>query len=111
MKFENFSKVITDTLESCSKTLVLKGAEYCRNDNAMHNFDIGTQQSTTGESREEVIHGMARKHWISIQDLRADVKKGDLPTPAYLDEKFGDMINYLLLEKASIIDKILKTKE
>ena len=101
-----FDNVINEQLESCKQTLVVKGKEYRRNDNPLHNFDVGQQQSTTGETREEVIYGMARKHWISIQDIRNDIKEGKLPTKAMLDEKFGDFINYLLIEKASIVDKI-----
>lgn len=106
MTGKRFDEIVNEQLENCSKTLVIKGREYRRNDNPMHNFDIGVQQSTSDETREEVIWGMARKHWISIQDIRGDIKKGKLPTKEMLDEKFGDMINYLLLEKASIVDKI-----
>lgn len=103
-----FDNVINEQLENCKQTLIFKGKEYRRNDNPLHNFDVGQQQSTTNETREEVIYGMARKHWISIQDIRNDIKEGKLPTKAMLDEKFGDFINYLLIEKASIIDKINK---
>ena len=106
MTEKKFDYVINKQLENCKNTLVIKGVEYRRNNNPLHNFDIGEQQSTTGESREDIIWGMARKHWISIQDIRQDVKNGKLPTNAQLDEKYGDFINYLLLEKASIVDKI-----
>lgn len=105
-----FDQIVEDTVNQCVETLVVKAKEYRRNDNPFHNFDIGVQQSTSNESREEVIWGMARKHWISIQDIRNDVKGGKLPPVEILDEKYGDMINYLILEKASIMDKINKLK-
>ncbi len=111
MKSNEFNKVVQDQLDHIEKTLQTKGIEYSRNEDKLHNFNIGVQQSTTGESREEVIWGMARKHWISIQDIRKDVKNLNYPTRYQLDEKFGDMINYLILEKASIIDKLNKIEE
>lgn len=106
MNQENFNTIINEQLENCSNTLTVKAVEYCRNNNPFHNFDIGVKQSTSNETREDVIWGMARKHWISIQDIRNDIKQGKLPTKEILDEKYGDFINYLLIEKASIIDKI-----
>ena len=106
MTEKRFDEVINEQLDNCENTLIIKGKEYRRNNNPLHNFDVGVQQSTTNETREEVIFGMARKHWISIQDIRSDVKNNKLPTKQQLDEKYGDFINYLLIEKASIIDKI-----
>ena len=38
--------------------------------------------------------------------MRNDLTKGKLPSKALVNEKFGDAINYLILEKASILDKI-----
>jgi len=103
---ERFQEVVEEQLDNIRNTLVIKAKEYSRNNDPLHNFNVGTKQSVTGETREEVIWGMARKHWISIQDIRADIKAGKLPSKATLDEKFGDMLVYLLIEKASIINKI-----
>lgn len=111
MTGNEFEAIVESTVHGCVNTLVIKGREYRRNDNPLHNFDVGTQQSTTNETREEVIWGMARKHWISIQDIRNDIKQGQLPSIELLDEKFGDMINYLIIEKASIMDRIKQYEE
>lgn len=107
-----FDNIIDEQLNDCKQTLIVKGKEYRRYKNPMHNFDIGVQQSTTNETREQIIWGMARKHWISIQDIRQDIiENNKLPSKELLDEKYGDFINYLLLEKASIIDKIEQCNE
>ena len=106
MTEKRFDEVVDEQLNNCKETLIIKGVEYRRYKNPMHNFDVGVQQSTTGETREQIIWGMARKHWISIQDIREDILQGKLPSKEKLDEKYGDFINYLLLEKASIVDKI-----
>jgi len=104
MKKDFFKQVLNSTLESTKQTLGVKAMEYVRNDNAMHNFDVGSR--ITGQTREQVIYGFALKHHISISDIREDISKGKLPTKEVIEEKFGDAINYLILEKASILDKI-----
>lgn len=99
-----FKKVLNETLEGIKHTLGVKAMEYVRNDNAMHNFDTGAKM--TGQTREKVIAGFALKHVVSISDMRNDIEKGNLPTKELVEEKFGDAINYLILEKASILHRI-----
>ena len=48
---------------------------------------------------------MALKHLVSIDDIINDTKRDKYPTDDILDEKFGDMINYLILAKAVIIEE------
>ena len=103
-----FKTVLRDTLNSIEKTLGVKAMEYVRNDNAMHNFDVGAR--ITGQTREKVLHGFALKHHVSIHDMRNDIEAGKLPSKEIVDEKVGDAINYLILEKASILDKIEQNK-
>ena len=101
---QQFEDVVTDTLKQCQDTMLIKGREYRRNNNPFHNFDKGVEIS--GQIREEVIWGFALKHFISIQDIRSDLREGKLPSEELLNEKYGDMINYLLIEKASIAARI-----
>lgn len=101
---QQFEEVITETLKQCQDTMLIKGREYRRNNNPFHNFDKGVEIS--GQIREDVIWGFALKHFISIQDIRSDLRDGKLPSEELLNEKYGDMINYLLIEKASIVAKI-----
>jgi len=104
MKTQRFEEVVKKQLKDCEKTLVVKGKEYVRNNDRFHNFNVGAMM--TGKLREEVLYGFMLKHIISIQDITNDIKSGKLPSIEVLDEKFGDVINYLLLKKASIIDRI-----
>lgn len=104
MKKQFFKEVLDQTLSSIKQTLGVKAMEYIRNDNAMHNFDVGAR--ITGQTREKVLYGFALKHQISIDDIRNDLDQGKLPTIETVNEKFGDAINYLILEKASILHKI-----
>lgn len=104
MTGERFDEVVDVFLKSIRETLIVKGREYRRNNNPFHNFDIGSQRS--GLIREKVLDGFLLKHEISIADITNDLVKGELPTIATLDEKFGDNVIYLMLKMASIIDKI-----
>ena len=104
MKPEFFKKVLEETLQSTQHVMGVKAMEYVRNNNAMHNFDVGARK--TGVIREKVLYGFALKHHISIDDMRNDIEKGILPTKEAVNEKFGDAINYLILEKASVLDRI-----
>ena len=109
MTEEQFDDVINTTLEQSKETLIVKGKEYRRNNNPLHNFDVGA--NITGKLREEVIWGFALKHFISIQDIRNDMVQGTLPKIEVINEKYGDLINYLLIEKASIIDRIYEHEQ
>ena len=104
MTSSEFQPIIENTLKALNDTLIVKGKEYVRGDNRLHNFEVGA--AITGKTREDVLWGFALKHYISIQDIKNDVKEGKLPTREMLDEKYNDLIIYLLLEKASMIDRI-----
>ena len=104
MTEQQFDKTVTDTLEHIKNLLIVKGKEYRRNNNPFHNFEEGSKR--TGLIREKVLDGMLLKHEISIADMTNDLIDGELPTKELLDEKFGDNIIYLIIKKASIIDKI-----
>lgn len=104
MTEKRFDEVVDEVCEQISNVLKVKAKEYRRNNNPFHNFDIGSQRS--GLIREKVLDGFLLKHEISIADITNDLEKGILPSKELLDEKFGDNIIYLIIKKASIIDKI-----
>jgi len=99
-----FKKALNETLQTIQETLGVKAMEYVRNDNVMHNFDTGARIS--GQSREKVLYGYSLKHHVSIADIRNDVESGKLPSIEVVNEKFGDAINYLILEKSSLLHRI-----
>ena len=103
-----FDEVIEESITQITETLLVKGKEYRRNGNPFHNFEAGARKEN--KTREEVLHGFALKHEISIGDIRNDLSKGILPKAEQVNEKFNDLIIYLLIEKASILERI-KTNE
>ena len=104
MTENRFEQIVDETLNQIRETLIKKGAEYRRNNNPFHNFEEGSKRS--GLIREKVLDGFLLKHEISIADMTNDLEKGILPKIETIEEKFGDNLIYLILKKASIIDKI-----
>lgn len=86
------------------KTLVKKAKEYVRNDDRMHNFNRAGNATLT--IREKALSFFRLKHIISIDDIRDDLSKGNLPTEEMLTEKFVDALNYYILEYISIKQRI-----
>ena len=108
MTEKRFDEIVEEVCEQIKQTLLVKAKEYRRNNNPFHNFDVGSQRS--GLIREKVLDGFLLKHEVSIADMTNDLVVGKLPTKEILDEKFGDNIIYLIIKKASIIDKIEQCK-
>lgn len=95
---------IEEIIGQIRSSLKAKAREYVRNNDRMHNFnEAGRIQNTI---RENALDGMRIKHIISINDIRKDIEQDKMPSKKILDEKFGDVINYYILEKMSIMDKI-----
>lgn len=104
MEVEHFDQVLEERLKKIRMSLLIKGKEYRRNNDPLHNFNRGAKLS--GQSREKVLWGFALKHQISFLDILDDIDAGKFPTVETVDEKIGDLINYLILCEASIKDKI-----
>lgn len=109
MTENRFEQIVDETLNQIKSTLIEKGREYRRNQNPFHNFDQGAR--ITGLIREKVLDGMLLKHEVSIADITNDLIDGKLPKIETVEEKFGDNLIYLILKKASIIDKIEEYEE
>lgn len=104
MTDQEADEFINERLELVKKSLMIKAKEYCRNNDRMHNFNTASKK--TGMSREEVIASYRLKHEVSVDDLRKDMKGGFMPTEEFVKEKFGDIINYFILEEMSILQQI-----
>lgn len=99
---EQFQVYLEDRLNKIRSVLGSKGAEYAVDDDRMHNFNLALAVAPNYKSREEAIFGMMLKHWVSILDIIDNTKRSIIPTDYLINEKFGDMINYLILMEISL---------
>jgi hypothetical protein len=104
MEINHFDEVLESRLRAIRLSLLIKGKEYRRNNDPLHNFNRGAKLS--GQSREKVLWGFALKHHVSFLDMLDDMDNGKLPKEETVNEKIGDLINYLILCEASIKGKI-----
>jgi hypothetical protein len=92
---EAFAKILDARLAQIQTVLGHKAGEYAQGGDRLHNFRLAAR--VHGVSMQEALWGMALKHLISVMDLVA----GRLPaSKATVDEKVGDLINYLILLEA-----------
>jgi hypothetical protein len=99
-----FEQNVRNSLQKINTLLVEKGKEYRRNNDPYHNFNVGAQ--LTGQTREEVLRGFMLKHLISVEDLKNDLKEGKRILASQVEEKYNDILVYLLIEKCSLLDKL-----
>lgn len=99
-----FDNLVDKRCVKIVSTLTVKGKEYRRNNDPLHNFRVAAKVGNTTE--EKALWGFATKHYVSFLDMLNDIEQGNLPTESYVDEKIGDLINYLILCEASIKEKV-----
>ena len=109
MKRDEFIKSTEEVLEQLMEILKYKGREYSTIDNTFANFEnaIGTSMCDT---REGVLWHYMLKHVVSIKDMVQELEVGGQfsknYTVEYVNEKIGDNINYLLLLRAMLLERL-----
>lgn len=105
----DFMALVEDQIEHIRKTLLSKGNEYAPGqDDALHNFNVSMimdQACGKETTREEVVWQYAKKHHISLMDAIYYFSKHqpEMLTIEFLNEKIGDLINYWIIMKASML--------
>jgi hypothetical protein len=105
MTEEEFNALVDRRLDLIREVLITKGKEYRRNNDPLHNFNVASRINNT--TREKALWGFALKHYVSFLDMLDDIEKNKLPKKEYVEEKIGDLINYLVLCEASIKDRMI----
>lgn len=103
MKAEVFNEVVQEQTESIKSTLLKKAAEYATADDRFHNFNEGAQEVKL--DRLKYAEALMQKHITSIRDLINGWETCKKPQ-TFLDEKFGDAINYLVLIKGMMLEDL-----
>jgi hypothetical protein len=105
MTEQEFDALVEKRLDLTREVLIIKGREYRRNSDPLHNFNMASKLNNT--TREKALWGFATKHLVSFLDMLDDIEKNKLPKKEYVEEKIGDLINYLILCEASIKDRMI----
>ena len=107
MNTDKFNEVLNSRLDKIKTVLAKKAGEYVKADDRLYNFRRASK--VFGVTDIEALSGMMAKHLVSILDIIDDAKVGKYPSIALRDEKIGDMINYLILLEAMLIDNTAST--
>lgn len=99
MNIDRFEDVVKEQLEICARMLTVKGDEYARPEDRLHNFKVASAMQRVTVPR--AIGGMMAKHTVSIYDMLPDAQGYSMELWV---EKITDHINYLLLLKAALMD-------
>lgn len=94
-----FQAVLNYRIDKIKKVLDSKAQEYASNNDRLHNFNLAAQVNNTTPAK--ALWGMATKHLVSVMDL---VSGNTRPTTDLINEKIGDMINYLILLEAILLE-------
>jgi hypothetical protein len=97
--------MIETILERTKNILLVKAKEYTRNGDRLHNFNVGAEIRKV--EREKIIEDYRFKHEVSRLDMIKDMEEGIFPTAEQISEKYGDIINYFILEEMSMKHKVL----
>lgn len=102
MKQDEFDQIIQEQLERCERLLLSKGKEYAEDKiDRLHTFKRAA--SLQGINPERALLGMLTKHVISIYDMCSEPARYDKDL---WDEKITDAINYLLLLRAVVDERL-----
>ena len=99
MKADKFEEILDEQIQLVREILVIKAMEYS-NEDRLSNFRIAAK--ILNSSVPEAIAGMMVKHTVSIYDM---VESNQTFAKDVWDEKITDHINYLILLKASQLEK------
>lgn len=100
-----FSEVVDERINKIIDTLRDKAVEYSGSGDRFHNFKVGAR--IIGSTPEEALQGMMLKHLVSVFDLIEWAQNDDgRLSEAMIDEKIGDLINYLILLEGMLKQRI-----
>jgi len=102
---KTFNDVLNARIYNTKAVLQDKAKEYATQKNRYHNFDVAARILDC--TQEQALQGMMMKHIVSVFDLidQTESKQTDKKT---VDEKIGDLINYLILLEGILIRRAEK---
>lgn len=107
MKSAVFNTIIEDQLNVCREILIEKAKQYANDNDRLHNFRVAARKRNC--TLAQAADGMDMKHVVSIDDIINNGLPKHIKSKAdrlsYIEEKFTDHINYMLLKKACLLEQ------
>ena len=104
MTNDEFQSILDSRIEQMQKVLSKKGKEYSSVDDRLHNFKLAAQILNC--TPEKALIGMFVKHLVSIFDIITSLTETPvIPSEDFINEKFGDAVNYLVLLEALLKER------
>ncbi len=103
MTSKDYILQVEERINKIKSSLTVKGIEYHRNGNPFHNFEKGAKRKNVNSTK--VLDGFLEKHLISYDDMLNDIDKGSPINIELVEEKFGDIINYFIIQEIMIKNK------
>lgn len=99
MKRTEFNEIVETRILKIESMLEAKAGEYATDGTAFYNFERAAEINR--KRPRQALWDMATKHLVSVMDM---VESDNDYEPEYIDEKIGDMINYLILLEGLLKD-------
>lgn len=103
-----FTKILNERILKIQFTLSKKAEEYASDQDCLYNFKRAAEINQTNAA--DSLWGIATKHLVSIMDLVKETNCLTENVNVYLnriDEKIGDLINYLILLEAILKENFI----
>jgi len=98
-----FNEIVANRCTEINRILGKKAEEYARGDR-LSNFKKAAKLVNC--TPERALFGFVAKHIIALMDFIDDIDKGVVQTQDRWNEKIGDIINYMILLEALIIERL-----
>lgn len=103
MTATEFSDLLNDRIDRMKAVLDAKADEYAKEHDRLHNFKQGA--AAQGRTPAQTCLSYMTKHWCSVVDLVDDDAEGFHDRVLKrLDEKIGDLVNYVVLLEAVLLE-------
>lgn len=93
-----FEEILNKRLKLIRSVLGTKAGEYSQNGDRLYNFHVIAQSEAI--DRKKVLWMLMQKHIVCVRDMVNGVC--ETCSMEYIEEKIGDVINYLILLEAML---------
>lgn len=108
MKTEEFTEIVNNRLYLIEKILGSKADEYARGDR-LSNFKKAADLMEC--TPEKALFGFVSKHIVALSDFVNDLDTGLNQSGDRWTEKTGDIINYMILLEALVVERMQEAAE